>query len=112
MQHSYTLEEAKALGDLAVYSIENGKILVTTDGSQFIEVESNVWAKVSDGPSARTTPGDQANKEDNGFSYNNIRYVSASHHSGGVVVRPLYICLDGYWINISTGKRAVFAELD
>lgn len=111
MQQVYTLQEAKAQGDQAVFSIENGKVLVTTEGSRFIEVESNVWAKVSGESSALTALRNLKDKGAGDITLDNIRYVSASSHSGGVVVRPLYICLDGQWINISTGKKAVFTEL-
>lgn len=107
----YTLKEAKELGDSAVFSIESGKVLVTTEGSRFVEVESNVWAKVSDGSSEPTTFASEENARPSNSSYDNIRYVSASHHSGGVVVRPLYVYLEGKWINISTEKEAVFDEL-
>lgn len=111
MQKIYTLGEAKELGDEAVFSIEHDKVLVTIEGNRFIEVESNVWAKVSGDSSALAVLANQQNTAIDAVSCDNIRYMSASHHSGGVVVRPLYVYLDDQWVNISTGKRAVFDKL-
>lgn len=110
MEQFYTLEEAKKLGDQAIFSIESENVLISVDGSRFIEVESNMWAKVK---SEQALPNDveiHNNEQVERAPFDNILYVSASHHDGGVIVRPLYVLFDEKWINISTGKRSVFTN--
>lgn len=96
MERVYTLKEARAIKDAPVITIEAGNVLVTKDGSRFDEIESGIWRKIRKGTHE---------------PLENVRYVSASHHDGGVIVRPLYVEADGQWTNVSTGKRAVFDEL-
>lgn len=108
MEQIYTLEEAKKIGDQAIFSIGIDKVLVTADGNRFVEVESNVWAKVNSTRADCDNANNQSNIKTSTLPVDNILYVSASHHDGGVSVRPLYVFLDGQWVNILTRKKVVF----
>lgn len=110
MERIYTLEEAKSLGDQAISSIDCGNVLVTAEGSRFVEVKGNMWMKLKSERSASSDTATQNDKADEAVPFDNILYVSASHHDGGVVVRPLYVLSDDQWVNILTKKKAVFAS--
>lgn len=111
MEQFYTLEEAKSLGDQAILSIESDNVLITADGSRFVEVESNIWAKVRSERAESAAAYQKSKEKTDAISADNILYVSASHHDGGVIVRPLYVLAGEQWINISTRKTAVFETL-
>lgn len=65
-----------------------GLRLVGADGRIYHETataRSNIWRSVEDG---------------------SVIYVGTSRHHGGVVLRPLYVLVDGMWLNAVTGKPA------
>ena len=59
-------------------------VLRGVDGNRYIEVDGNVWMAVGG-------EGD-------------VAYVGTSRHGGHMVLRPLYVMVDGMWRNLVTGK--------
>lgn len=63
-----------------------GSLLEGVDGRTFREIATNIWANVEGG--------------------DGVVYLGTGRHGGGIVLRPLFVMLDGVWVNASTGKEA------
>jgi len=59
-------------------------VLHGIDGNRYIEVDGNIWMAVG---------GEGI-----------VAYVGTSRHGGHMVLRPLFVKVDGAWINLVTGK--------
>ena len=61
-----------------------------TNGCLYREVDTNIWMNAQD---------------DDG-----IAYVGTSRHAGGVVLRPLFLNIEGMWLNALTGRETDFPK--
>lgn len=78
---------ARAVAEVAVCDMDaKASLLIGVDGRRFEEVKTNLWMPVE---GARDTA-----------------YLGTGRHGGGIVLKPLYVALDGSWRNVTTGREA------
>ena len=65
-------------------------VLHGTDGKSYMEVDGNVWMALGDS--------------------HEVAYVGTSRHGGHMVLRPLFVKLDGVWRNSTTGRETDFTS--
>lgn len=68
-------------------------LLYGWDGRAFREVGTNIFAEVDE-------------------RHSDAVYLSTGKHGGGITLRPLYIRVNGDWLNASTGHKAPPGMLD
>lgn len=61
-------------------------VLYSSEGTAFQEVHPNIWMHPGDG----------------------CAYLGTGRHGGGITLRLLYVCYEGEWINVETGRPAPF----
>ena len=84
-RHSHNIGEVPICGiDPATFEMKG------TNGCLYREVDTNIWMNA---------------KEDDG-----IAYVGTSRHAGGVVLRPLFLNIEGIWLNAVTGRETDFPK--
>ena len=73
------VKDVRACGDVSC-------VLVGADGSRYREVDTNVWMR--DGEAVDAV------------------WVNTGKHGGGITLRPLYVPVEGEWVNVATGRPA------
>lgn len=63
-------------------------VLYSSEGREFREVKTNIWAE--NGPDS------------------DALYLSTGRHNGGIMLRLLFVKIDGVWRNALTGKKVSF----
>lgn len=83
-------KEANAITEVAVVDVNGAaKRLIGANGRTYHEIETNIWAD---------TPPEEGESD--------VVFLGTSRHGGGIVLRPLYLCIDGTWRNATTGREA------
>ncbi len=65
-------------------------VLRGVDGNWYTEIDGNIWMAVG--------------------GEGTVAYVGTSRHGGHMVLRPLYVRIDGTWRNLMTGKARSWDE--
>ncbi|MBO4353175.1 MAG: hypothetical protein J5818_06765 [Eggerthellaceae bacterium] len=84
-------KKAFGIGEVAVCGIEaDPPMLHGVNGCVYLEAEGNIWMSLDE-------------KAD-------VAYVGTCRHAGGVVLRPLFVKVDGVWRNAFTGRESDFSH--
>ena len=84
-QAAFSYCEQAGIGEVPVCGMEDMPLVLRgVDGNRYTEVDSNIWMAVG---------GEGI-----------VAYVGTSRHGGHMVLRPLYVMIDGMWRNLITGK--------
>lgn len=74
----------RGIGEVPVCDMESMPLaLHGVDGRRYAEVEGNVWMA--------------PDRDD-------VAYVGTSRHGGHMTLRPLFVKVDGAWVNTMTGR--------
>lgn len=85
--------KAQGVGEVPICDMESdANLLYGVDGRVFCEVETNIWAN--------------RNRREG------VAYLGTGRHGGGIVLRPLFVEIDGEWFNATTGKPTPFVFPD
>ena len=77
--------EQLGIGEVPVCDMEEMPLVLRgVDGNRYAEVDCNIWMVIGG-------EGD-------------VAFVGTSRHGGHMVLRPLYVMVDGMWRNLMTGK--------
>lgn len=79
------------LGEVPVCGIgADPPVLHGTNACAYYEVEGNIWMSADEGA--------------------DVAYVGTCRHAGGVVLRPLFVKVDGVWRHCLTGRESDFGQ--
>ena len=79
--------KARAVAEVAVCDMDaKASLLIGVDGRRFKEVKTNLWMPIE--------------------GVRDTAYLGPGRHGGGIVLKPLYVALDGSWRNVTTGREA------
>ena len=77
--------EQAGIGEVPVCGMEELPLVLRgVDGNRYTEVDGNIWMAIG--------------------GEGSVAYVGTSRHGGHMVLRPLYVMVDGVWRNLITGK--------
>ena len=62
-------------------------VLVDFGGRRYHELKTNLWTEADD-------------------DGQDIVYLGTGRHSGGIVLKPLFVKISGRWFNVTTGQEA------
>ena len=81
-------KEARGIAEVAVRDMDQQKsLIIGVDERVYHEVATNIWAA-------------EAERDCE------VAYLGTGRHGGGIVLRPLFLKIDGAWYNASTGREA------
>ncbi len=89
-------KQSLGIAEVPICGVEKGYLLRSADGRVFREIKTNIWMDAA--VDTRKT--------------GNIAYLGTGRHGDVIVLRPLFINIEGEWINASTGKKSSFNPLD
>ena len=89
-------KQSLGIAEIPICGVEKGYLLRSADGRVFREIKTNIWMDAA--ADTRKT--------------GNIAYLGTGRHGDVIVLRPLFINIEGEWINASTGKKSSFDPLD
>ncbi|NTU89172.1 MAG: hypothetical protein HGA54_04595 [Actinobacteria bacterium] len=84
--HDYC--EARGIVRVSVCGIDSvNRVLAGEDGRAYREIETNYWASEPE-------------------ETNEVAYLHSNLHHGGIVLRPMFVKIEGAWYSTTTGKAA------
>lgn len=88
LEYVHAFCEDRGIVRVSVCSVDNvNRVLVGEDGRTYLEIETNYWASEPE-------------------EVNEVAYLHSNLHHGGIVLRPMFVKIDGAWYSTMTGKAA------
>ena len=90
-QEARSFCERNGIGEVPICGMEDMPLVLRgVDGNRYTEVDGNVWMAIGG----------------NGV----VAYIGTSRHGGHMVLRPLFVKVDGVCRNLITGKAHSWAQ--